>query len=1027
MTEVSCRVFDIKLRDLKRRKLSPELLIKGTSTSAHTLANPKARISWVEYVRIMRNVGKIWTDEEMMALGGAFYRNPLIRPVALVGLLLFEVRDFYKWIGTAEGGATQQWFTAIAPTFRDLGQGKIELVCATKPGFEPCREFFIISHGSFRDLPLLFGAGQAQVEMSVVDGVGTFTIAIPPTNKLLKTLRGAIRWPFAARHVAAELKDANASLQSRFEELQQAQKLLDGQAKQLRIANTITGLIHAELELDKTLRRVIEALVEVAGFKRARIALSYVSTESKIERDYSFGKNELDTSTMLSVPLSARGVSLGSLEVWRGGSETEVFDRTLLENVVPSICMAIDEAVAFTLVNEYRNTLEQKVTDRTQELQRARDSLAHTVEDLEAAQAVRSRIFANINHEIRTPLSLVLLSAGEIRVRHLNKNDPKTLASVASIDAACERLLSMVDSMLLLAAGQEGKLKIHRRNCDIALEIRRLVSIWTPLAREHKLNLNYDGPERLDGYVDTAALERIMANLLSNAIKYTPDTGSIGVTLKQDSNKLLIAIRDTGIGIDEEFKKRIFGRFEQGRAAVRQGARSTGIGLSIVKELIEAHGGAVTVDANRGGGTVFNIVLPVVAPEQQTDAVPETTQFNGHSLPAGFGLRAVSEESPTVLAPDGQALATILVAEDDSGLRSSIGDLLLNAGYKVLLAPDGFAALKLAGEYYPDMLCSDVGMPGMDGLELSRKFRDLPGNRLAPVLLLTAFGTTTDKLSGFQAGAIDYMVKPFEPKELIARVESQLKLRDLALRLSRSEKLASLGTMSAGLAHEIRNPANGLLNALDPLVSMLPPEVLDAESGTGQLLEVVRDCANQIGRLSRQLLGFKNDGALTCTEENVQNLVKRALSMTDPKRGNVEVRVRHAYGDRVKCAAPLMLQVLVNIVDNAIQAAGSGGWIEVATRLDGDKVVFDVSDSGSGVPAELRERVFEPFFTTKSAGQGTGLGLSTSRHIVEQHHGTLRVVEGVRSTFSVALPLNGPAQGSVPMNGAREERSQVAS
>jgi signal transduction histidine kinase len=348
------------------------------------------------------------------------------------------------------------------------------------------------------------------------------------------------------------------------------------------------------------------------------------------------------------------------------------------------------------------------------------------------------------------------------------------------------------------------------------------------------------------------------------------------------------------------------------------------------------------------------------------------------------------------------------------------------AGYKVLLAADGFAALKLASEYYPDMLCSDVGMPGMDGLELSRRFRDLPGNRLAPVLLLTAFGTTTDKLSGFQAGAIDYMVKPFEPKELIARVESQLKLRDLALRLSRSEKLASLGTMSAGLAHEIRNPANGLLNALDPLFSMLPAEAVDPESGTGQLLDVVRDCAQQIGRLSKQLLGFKNDGALICTDENVQRLVKRALSMTDAKRGNLEVRARHAYGESVKCAAPLMLQVLVNLIDNAIQAAGPGGWIEVVTRLDGDKVVFDVSDSGAGVPAEIRERIFEPFFTTKDAGQGTGLGLSTSRHIVEQHQGTLRVVEGVRSTFSVALPLNGPALGSVPISGAHQERSKQA-
>ncbi len=1026
MTDVSCRVFDMKMRELRRRGIDPQRLVDGTNCSIATLRDSKARIPWALYKRLMSNASRIWSEDELTQMGGAFFRNPLIRPVALVGLLLFDLKDFYRWIGTDKGGAAQQWFTALVPTFREMGRDEVELRIEVKPGFEVVNEFYFITRGAFRDLPLLFGARRADVQLALDARGGSFLIRIPPTSGIMARLGKIIRWPFAARQVARELKEANMSLQHRLEELQAAQKLLDGQAQQLRIANTITSLIHAELELDKTLHRVVEALVEVASFQRARIKLEFVSTESTIERDFSLGDTKVATPSF-SMPLTARGTQLGRLEVWSSGTETQEFERSLLDSVVPGICMAIDESIAFTLVNAYRATLEERVTERTQALENARDSLTRTVADLEEAQAVRSRIFANINHEIRTPLSLVLLAAGEIRVRHLNKNDPKTLASVASIDAACERLLSMVDSMLLLAAGQEGKLKIHRRACDIAVEIRRLVSIWTPLAKEHKLHLSYDGPDRLEGYVDTAALERIMANLLSNSIKYTPDTGSIWVSLKQDGDQLRVTVRDTGIGIDDEFKKRIFGRFEQGRAAVRAGARSTGIGLSIVKELTEAHGGAVTVDSNRGGGTIFNIVFPVVTPDQQTDAHPETTPFGGPSLPAGFGLQLVKDDGPRVLIPNDTALATILVAEDDSGLRGSVGDLLFNAGYKVLLAPDGFSALKLATEHYPDMLLSDIGMPGMDGLELSRRFRELPGNRLAPVLLLTAFGTTSDKLSGFEAGAIDYMVKPFEPKELIARVEGQLKIRDLALRLSRSEKLASLGTMSAGLAHEIRNPANGLLNALDPLVSMLPPEVLDAESGTGQLLEVVRDCANQIGRLSRQLLGFKNDGALTCTDESVQHLVKRALSMVDAKQGNVEVRVRHAYGDRVKCAAPLMLQVLVNLLDNAIQAAGSGGWIEVVTRLDGEKVVFDVSDSGSGVPVDLRERIFEPFFTTKSAGQGTGLGLSTSRHIVEQHQGTLRVVEGVRSTFSVTLPLNGPAQGSVPVNGAPLERSQAAS
>src|SRR5439155_12120534 len=158
-------------------------------------------------------------------------------------------------------------------------------------------------------------------------------------------------------------------------------------------------------------------------------------------------------------------------------------------------------------------------------------------------------------------------------------------------------------------------------------------------------------------------------------------------------------------------------------------------------------------------------------------------------VPADFDGSRAATALPRVLEAEGSARATILVAEDDPMLAEAIGTLLQKE-YRVILAGDGLTALRMAQQHLPDILVSDVGMPGMDGLELTRRFRELPGNRLAPVVLLTAFANLSDRLQGFGAGAIDYIVKPFEPAELMARIHSQLELRTLALRLSQSEKLA---------------------------------------------------------------------------------------------------------------------------------------------------------------------------------------------------------------------------------------------
>ncbi|MEK7704289.1 MAG: ATP-binding protein, partial [Myxococcota bacterium] len=473
--------------------------------------------------------------------------------------------------------------------------------------------------------------------------------------------------------------------------------------------------------------------------------------------------------------------------------------------------------------------------------------------------------------------------------------DNQGLQALNNIQQSSRRLQGLVDSLLLVAAGKETAARIHPRPCDIAVNIWQQIASWAPAAEQAGITLSYEGPARLAAQVDEAAIERIVANLVSNAVKFTPDGGNVDVLLVDQSGKLELAVRDTGVGMDEEFRQRMFGRFEQGPEAVHAVQKGSGLGLSIVRDLVEAHGGTIDVRSEPGQGSTFSIHMPtVVSPDDALRRAP----MQPIVIPQQAVVRTVA---PLALAQTvetieclGTTNGTVLVAEDDPHLRHAIGDMLAD-DYRVVLAPDGAQALEAAKKHLPDILVSDIGMPEIDGLELTRLFRKLDGTRLAPVLLLTAYGTVSDKLLGFEAGAVDYVHKPFDPAELKARIRAQLALREMALRLSDSEKLASLGTLAAGLAHEVRNPANALVNAVEPLREALPRELLRPGEPAAELLDVIQTSAAQIGRLSRQLLGFRRPGEIAGDQESIEGLISRSLAMVKPVMEQVRVRQELAY------------------------------------------------------------------------------------------------------------------------------------
>lgn len=981
MNEVSCKVFGLMLAPSAAKGLTLADIVRDTAVSPSVLEDKKARIDWTEYVKIMRNLRPHFTDEEYTELGRRYLRAPGLRFAFVIARLAMSPMDFYRWFSKPKQGVGNQMFNCIVPSHREVGPNEIELDLTLPEDYEMCWDFFLISQGNLEEMPALLGYPRANITLTPIPRGGRYRISVPHGTAFFKRVWRFVTRPFVRRDAAKELREAHETLLERYDELEDARTKLDRQAARLRVAHSINVLVQRDVDVDATLKTIAKALVEEAHYAWARISVEGRSAELGTKND---------PPPIFSTLEGRGGEKVGEISVipQPGANRTEQED--MLAFIIPSLAIALQNAL-------YRTDLERKVDERTTELRLASTALAGTVEQLREAQGARERFFGNISHEIRTPLSIVLLAVADIEKRSSAKLEPRARAALGSITDSARKLVRLVDELLLLAAGQEGKLRLKPEPTNLTALINMLIGAWMPATENAGLTLTCRAPEQVFANVDPVAIERVATNLVSNAVKYTPSPGTIEIELAVDAEHLRFSVFDTGDGISDELAARLFGRFE--RADNDGGIVGTGIGLSLVKQLVEGHGGTVAAHRRATGGTELRVELPgtVVIPGPVADAV----------VPAVSEAPVAANPRPMVQlsAPDALAKGSILLAEDDVRLADMIGELL-GEDYVVRIANDGASALDIARRHQPQMLITDVDMPGMDGIELSKRFRDVTNDRLAPVIILSAVLDYGTRIAGLDAGAVDYVTKPFDPSELKARVRAQFRMRDLAMRLHRAEQLSTLGVLTSGLAHELRNPANGVVNAVEPLRLLLPPELLKDDQPVGQLLDVIGDCAEQINTLARQLLGFRNSATeLQVRSTKLHELVQRALSIGTEAYRDVVIRVRVPDDVTVECAPPLMVQVLTNLLENAAHAAGRGGWIEVIARSDGAAVSLEIADSGPGVPVELRSKVFEPFFTTKMQGTGTGLGLAVSREIVARHHGTLEIEDqGAHSVFVVRIP-----------------------
>ena len=403
---------------------------------------------------------------------------------------------------------------------------------------------------------------------------------------------------------------------------------------------------------------------------------------------------------------------------------------------------------------------------------------------LEAMDKVRSRFFANISHEFRTPLTLLMSPLEE--VYRGEKPDTWLMQHVPSMHRNAGRLVRLVNQLLDLARIEAGSMRLQLQAFDLVHYLKELTLSFSPLAERDGITLLFDTSlSELRVELDKDKLEKIVTNLLSNAFKFTMRGGKVRMALQTEEQKegLMLTVSDTGIGIAEEQLPHIFDRFYQVDDASTRSSEGTGIGLALVKELIELLQGGIRVESQRGFGTTFTIQLPLALHGQvHADAEEQMETSLSASKLELMALQTPNEADQSGATTNGVTReGTVLIVDDNQDIRTLIAGHL-SPHFTVLEASDGVAGLGLIREALPDLVISDVMMPEMDGNALCRTLKEDPTLRHIPVILLTAKAEEEHKLRGLAGGADDYLTKPFSLRELEVRVTnlvlSRKQLRD---------------------------------------------------------------------------------------------------------------------------------------------------------------------------------------------------------------------------------------------------------
>lgn len=406
-----------------------------------------------------------------------------------------------------------------------------------------------------------------------------------------------------------------------------------------------------------------------------------------------------------------------------------------------------------------------------------RKSLEKIQKARQEVNEMKVRFFVNMSHELRTPLTLMLLPVNELIA---SKPDQKTLQKLTTVRNNTLRISHIVNQLLDYRRAEMGMFRLGVSEHDINALFSDILESYRSLADKKHIRFHFNSTvSDPKVYVDANYLELIVNNLVTNAFKYTPDGGDITVDLSVENGRMRFSVRDTGCGIPADKIGTIFTRFFQ----VNDSVGGYGIGLSLVKRLVELHHGSITVESVLGKGSCFTVILPVASEAYHASEIAANVERKESRKEDISFLLPLDDE---VKVDDGQendydGRKTVLVVDDNAEILKYLSSSL-SAKFRVLTAANGTKAIEELQSDPVDLVISDVMMPDMDGVQLCRAIKRNLRTSHIPVMLLSAKSAIADRLEGLKVGADDYIAKPFQMEELLAKVRNLIHTRESIIR-----------------------------------------------------------------------------------------------------------------------------------------------------------------------------------------------------------------------------------------------------
>lgn len=625
-------------------------------------------------------------------------------------------------------------------------------------------------------------------------------------------------------------------------------------------------------------------------------------------------------------------------------------------------------------------------------------NLENQNERLQAIDKIKDEFLANTSHELRTPLHGMIGLAESLLQGAGGQLPPGAERSLGMIISSGRRLNSLVGDILDFQKLRYRDITLQIRSIDLSALADLVIAVSTPLIRHKPIDIRNEIDARIPAVAaDENRLQQILHNLIGNAVKFTSE-GSVTLSAVQSDGMVEVSVTDTGPGIPSDKHDIIFQSFEQADSSTEREYGGTGLGLSITRHLVELHGGRISVESSPGQGARFFFTLPL------SDARPDalTTPLVLENNNAHETLR--TEEIPR----NGNG-TVIMVVDDEPVNRQVLSSVLTARSFSVVEAGDGPSALALMEKQKPDTVLLDIMMPRMNGFEVCRAIRQRFTAAELPVLFLSARNRPDDIVTGLDAGGSDYLPKPFSVPELLARINAHIHLKEahgqavkLRGELARQEKLAAIGNMAAGIVHDLRNP----LTLISGFVEMADEDNLGKESRQGYLTQI-SEAAARINDMVHDLLDYSR-GELSVhfvpidAETYLSRVTQILGAMFEARK--IGFTHRRTGTGNIRLDPDRFLRVLTNIATNAADAMKDGGTFEIRLHVHSDRTVFELEDTGPGIPESIRDTLFDPFVTL-GKDHGTGLGMAIVKSIVEAHQGRISFETSANgTTFTLILP-----------------------